>query len=259
MVRDVQVELVDDAPRPVIAVGNTYPDGHTIEPHTHRRGQLISGASGVLILGTPDGRWVMPPQRGMWIPPRTIHHVRMVGSVSVRSLYLEPEAAKVMPAICQVVGISTFMRSLMNEAVDLPATYDLSGRAGALMSLIQHELLCLPVLPLSLRFPSHGPLAERCRQFLRKPDAQETIDVWCAKLGLSRRSFTRLFRSETGMSFMGWRQQACLLAALPRLSLGESVTTVALDLGYDNPAAFTTMFKRILGAPPRTYLRQQDR
>jgi AraC-like DNA-binding protein len=37
---------------------------------------------------------------------------------------------------------------------------------------------------------------------------------------------------------------------------GEPVTTVALDLGYDNPAAFTSMFKRILGSSPRTYLRQ---
>ncbi len=257
MVRGIQVELVDDAPRPVIAVGNTYPDGHAIEPHTHRRGQLISGGSGVLILGTPNGKWVMPPQRGMWIPPQTVHYVRMVGSVSVRSLYLEPAAAKMMPAMCQVVGISSFMRSLMNEAVDLPPEYELSSRAGALMSLIQHELLRLPVLPLSLRFPSHGLLAERCRAFLRKPDAHETIESWCETLGLSRRSFTRLFRNETGMSFMMWRQQACLLAALPRLSLGEPVTSVALDLGYDNPAAFTTMFKRVLGAPPREYLRQQ--
>jgi YesN/AraC family two-component response regulator len=26
--------------------------------------------------------------------------------------------------------------------------------------------------------------------------------------------------------------------------------------GYDNPAVFTTMFKRLLGVPPRTYLLQ---
>jgi AraC-like DNA-binding protein len=47
-----------------------------------------------------------------------------------------------------------------------------------------------------------------------------------------------------------------LFAALPRLIGGESVTSVALALGYENPAAFTTMFKRLLGAPPRIYLKQ---
>ncbi|MAD40478.1 helix-turn-helix domain-containing protein, partial [Tistrella sp.] len=35
----------------------------------------------------------------------------------------------------------------------------------------------------------------------------------------------------------------------------ETVTNVALDLGYDSPSAFTAMFRRILGASPRDYLR----
>ena len=39
-----------------------------------------------------------------------------------------------------------------------------------------------------------------------------------------------------------------------RLVAGEPVTTVAIDLGYENPAAFTLMFRRAFGAPPLTYL-----
>jgi AraC-like DNA-binding protein len=99
-------------------------------------------------------------------------------------------------------------------------------------------------------------LIARCQSFLKKPDSHQTIDEWCDALGMSRRSFTRLFRKETGLSFMTWRQQACLVAALPRLVAGETVTSVAVDLGYDNPAAFTTMFKRVLGASPRAYFRE---
>ena len=49
--------------------------------------------------------------------------------------------------------------------------------------------------------------------------------------------------------------QACLFAALPRLAGGEAVTSVALDLGYENVAAFTTMFRRMLGKAPRNYLK----
>jgi AraC-like DNA-binding protein len=71
---------------------------------------------------------------------------------------------------------------------------------------------------------------------------------------MSRRAFTRAFRRETGLSLSAWRQQACLFAALPRLARGEPVTSVALDLGYDSLPAFTTMFRRILGAPPSRYL-----
>ncbi|WP_139150082.1 helix-turn-helix domain-containing protein, partial [Sphingobium yanoikuyae] len=50
-----------------------------------------------------------------------------------------------------------------------------------------------------------------------------------------------------------WRQQACLSAALPRLAAGEPITTIALDLGYDGPANFSTMFKRALGVSPSRY------
>jgi AraC-like DNA-binding protein len=148
------------------------------------------------------------------------------------------------------------MRSLMLEAVDLPVEYDPESRAGALMTLIQHELQQLPALPLALPMPAHPALATRCRAFLARPTPHEAIDDWARALSMSRRAFTRLFRQQTGTSFAAWRQQACLLAALPRLAAGERVTLVALDLGYDNPAAFTAMFKRSLGLSPRHYLRQ---
>lgn len=44
------------------------------------------------------------------------------------------------------------------------------------------------------------------------------------------------------------------LAALPRSMAGASVTRLEVDLGYHKPAAFTTMFKRPLGASPRMHL-----
>jgi AraC-like DNA-binding protein len=254
MALEIHIDNVDDTPRPVVAIGNDYLNGHRIAPHRHRRGQLISGATGLVVLSTAAGTWVMPPQRGMWIPPATEHHVRIVGAVSMQSLYLEPDAVAGMPSRCQVVGISPFMRSLMTEALRLPLEYELAGRSGAMMELIQHEMRQLPVLPLSLSFPAHGQLAALCRQFVEQPNIHETIDAWAKALGTSRRSFTRLFRRETGTSFVAWRQQACLLCAMPRLSAGEPVTTVALDLGYENPAAFTLMFRRAFGSPPLAYL-----
>ena len=60
-----------------------------------------------------------------------------------------------------------------------------------------------------------------------------------------------LFRS--GLTFGRWRAQARLLAALGRLAGGEKVTTVALDLGYDSPSAFTALFRRHFGVPPSRY------
>lgn len=246
-----------EVPRPVVALGVDYPDGNVIAAHYHNRDQLLYGSTGAVMVATPEGAWMMPPQRGMWIPAGTVHEVQMLGDVRMRSLYLEPGAVAGMPGRCQVVGISALMRGLLADAVTIPDVYDVDGRDGALMALILHEIRLLPPLPLSLPLPLDGALARRCRAFLADPTPHDTIDDWSDALGVSRRTFTRQFRRETGLSFVAWRQQACLMAALPRLAAGQPVTTVALDLGYDNPAAFTAMFRRMLGASPRAYFERR--
>lgn len=243
--------------RPVIALGRDYSDGHIVAPHHHRRDQLLYGATGVVLVATAQGAWVMPPERGMWIPAGIEHDVRIMGTVRMRSLYIEPGVIKPMSGHCQVLGITPLMRSLLAEAVTIPAEYEEQGRDGALMALIQHEVPLLPVLPLSLPLPAGRALARLCRAFLLEPTPHTTIEDWSAAIGVSRRTFTRMFRRETGLSFVAWRQQACVMAALPRLAAGHSVTAVAIDLGYDNPAAFTSMFKRILGTPPAAYIERQ--
>jgi AraC-like DNA-binding protein len=43
------------------------------------------------------------------------------------------------------------------------------------------------------------------------------------------------------------------LEALKRLGMKESVTTVAIELGYDSPSAFISMFKKALGKTPGQY------
>ncbi|MDR3512752.1 MAG: helix-turn-helix transcriptional regulator [Caulobacteraceae bacterium] len=253
MVRNVPPADYEGTPRPVVAIGNDFERGHVVAPHRHRRCQLLYSPAGALTVATEHGAWVVPPDHCLWLPAGVEHEVTALGPWRTRSLFLEPAATPGMPPRCQVLGVSALMRSLLAEAVDLPVEYALDSRAGLIMALLLQELARLPEQPLSLPLPTQPGLAQRCRWFLARPTAHETIDAWCAALAMSRRAFTRQFRRETGMSFSAWRQQACLLAALPRLAAGESVTAVAVDLGYDSPAAFTTMFKRALGAPPSRY------
>jgi AraC-like DNA-binding protein len=255
MVRNVIVDDYERVPRPVLAYGNDYPPAHEIAPHTHRRSQLLHATSGVMLVEAGQGAWVVPPERAVWIPAGTVHEVKTIGAVATRGLLVEKDAWPGMPATCQVVSVSPLMDALLREAVDMPPEYDEASRDGLIMALLMEETRRAPVLAFSLTFPRHPALAARCRAFLASPSPHETTDQWCEALGMSRRTFTRLFRAETGMSFGEWRQQACLFAALPRLAAGEPVTSLALDLGYESPAAFTSMFKRVLGEPPSRYLK----
>jgi len=253
--RDVHyIPAYDEVASAVIAIGNDYLADHVVQPHSHKRSQLIYGASGLMLVVTEHGAWIVPPEQAVWLPAGEVHSVHMtMGPVSTRSAFVWPDAVPGLPDHCQVLGISPLMRQLLLEAVDVPLEYDPGSRDGLLMALLQQEIPRLPTLPLSLPFPRDKRLARRCRKLLDQPTPHDSIDEWSAALGMSRRAFTRLFRHETGISFAAWRQQACLFAALPRLAAGEAVTVVAMDLGYDSPAAFTSMFRRALGAPPSRY------
>jgi fermentation-respiration switch protein FrsA (DUF1100 family) len=66
-------------------------------------------------------------------------------------------------------------------------------------------------------------------------------------------TLARSAEQEFGVPFSLWRRQARILAALPILAGGGSVTDAALTLGYASPSAFAGMFRRQVGAPPSAF------
>jgi AraC-like DNA-binding protein len=251
--REVALAESEELPRPLVAVGNDYPASHELDWHRHRRGQLLYAAKGALAVRTPQGAWVAPPERAVWIPGGVAHAVKMVGEVSTRSVLIEPAVWSSAGDRCLVVAVSALLRSLLVAACAVEPEYDLAGRDGMVMGLLVAELARAPQIPLAVPFPASPALAAKCHEFLAQPNPHDSIDAWSTELGMGRRAFTRAFRRETGTSFAQWRQQACLLVAIPRLAAGDPVTAVALDLGYESPAAFATMFKRVVGVAPSRY------
>ncbi|MER8807711.1 helix-turn-helix transcriptional regulator [Mesorhizobium australicum] len=248
-------QWLEQAVGPAVVLPTEYPDGYHVPHHHHSRSQLLHALVGVVLVTTRHGRWMVPPDHAMWIPAGIEHSVEMLGDVSMRSVYVMPKAIPGLPEGMRVVGVTDLMHSLIVESEKLPQGGELEGRGGLIMNLLLHEIPQLPERPLGLPFPSDPKLAALCRRFVAAPSPHATIDEWADTVGMSRRSFTRAFQRQTGLSLSTWRQQACLFAALPRLADGEPITRVALDLGYDSVPAFITMFKRMLGSSPRGYMR----
>jgi AraC-like DNA-binding protein len=247
------LDHLEDVPRPVAASSTHYPPSFELAEHRHRRAQFLYATTGVMAVVTPNGSWVSPPERAIWIPGGTPHSVRMVGAVQTHSVLIEPGLCVDRGQSCEVVGVSSLLRQLLVAASSLPGEYREEGREGLIMKLIVAEIDHAPLVRLAVPFPAHPALARRCQAFLAQPLVTATIDEWADAMAMNRRSFTRLFRRTTGMSFAEWRQQACFAAALTRLAAGEPVTTIALDLGYDSPGSFSTMFKRLGGVSPSRY------
>ena len=51
---------------PIVGLAKDLSAGTLVEPHRHRRGQLMYARSGVMVIETGEGSWVIPPQRAIW-------------------------------------------------------------------------------------------------------------------------------------------------------------------------------------------------
>lgn len=245
--------LIEGANDPILALRRTYRAEHRVPLHSHSRTQIWCAHEGVVVVSTTEGRWMIPPGHGLIIPAGLDHSAQTISQVEMQSIYIEKEALTMDgPRVVEITALAT---CLIAELVDEGSRSTTDHRKMLVRGLLLDEINRLPDRPLGLPFPGDPRLAALCRDFLKTPAARSEIDDWAMRLGISRRSFTRLFRAETGVSFATWRQQACLFAALPRLTAGDAVTTVALDVGYESIAAFTTMFRRMLGSSPRQYLK----
>lgn len=251
-----RIEHLETLSGPVIALPTEYVDGYFVPLHHHSRAQLLYASKGVAIVTTMAGRWMVPGEHAVWIPAGVKHSVEILGNVTMRSLYIAPDVVSDVPDYLHVVGMTELMRCLIVDATSVAELPQPGSRDELVIELILHDLPHLPERKFGLPFPADTRLANLCRAFLAHPTPHATIDDWAKKLAMSRRSFTRHFQRETGLSLSMWRQQACLFAALPRLADGEAVTTVALDLGYESVPAFTTMFRRVLGSSPRFYVKE---
>lgn len=249
-----RILMLENLDGPVIALPTKYPDGYFVPQHSHSRAQLLCASQGVVLVTTDAGRWMIPSDHAMWIPAGIKHSVEIIGDVLMRSIYIAVDAISGVPDHLHVVGLTDLMRCLIIDATSVDSIPEQGSRDALVIELILRDLHKLPQRPLGLPFPADVRLQNLCRQFVKVPSARATIDDWADRMAMSRRSFTRHFQRQTGVSLSVWRQQACLFAAVPRLAEGEAVTSIALDLGYDSVSAFTTMFRRMLGVSPKFYL-----
>jgi AraC-like DNA-binding protein len=177
----------------------------------------------------------------------------MYGSVKMHSLYVNESAAAGMPSTCVVLNVTPLLRELIVRAAALPAAYDEEGDDGLLMRLLMPEIRRLSRCALDLPLPESADLMQLCERILADFSTRRPCGLDAEDMQISTRTLYRRFLRETGITFARWKQQARLLESIRCLAAGMPVTTVAIDLGYESPSAFSTMFRRALGIAPRAF------
>ncbi|MEM0674962.1 helix-turn-helix transcriptional regulator [Dickeya oryzae] len=246
---------VDSIPRPVVSLSaSMVSKGWEQEKHQHRKAQLIYSVRGVLNCEVEDGVWIVPPHCAVWIPGNLPHSARGSGDTECYCLFVEPEAAPALPKICCTISVGPLLRELLLKVAGFPQLYLTDGPEGRLIATLLDELSAAPVEDLHLPMPRDRRLRRLAEMLLADPTDKSSLGEWANRIGMSERSMSRLLVHEIGMSFGRWRRQLHVILSLQRLSRGESVQTVALELGYENASGFVTMFRKAVGKPPARYL-----
>lgn len=244
-----------DPALPILGLHDLILTDFEFDFHSHPRGQLAYAASGVIKVYTDTGSWIVPPSQAVWIPGDMRHSVNPEVTSEIRHLFIDPSCLHRLPDQCSVVEVSPLLRELILRVADFGDDYPPGGPASRICAVILDELQALEPSRLHLPLSSDRRLQRVMQGMIDHPGADTGLEHWAARVGASERTLRRLFTRETGMTFQQWRRQLLLHEAVDRLGKGESVMSVALELGYNSPSAFVAMFRKALGKSPKQYFR----
>lgn len=247
--RSTDPEDYQNLPQAVGAMSKVFADGYVIPLHQHQRDQLLFGISGIMRLRTKREAWIVPRDSAVYIPAGTRHSVSMHGNVDMRTLYIDTKAADRPDALC-VVAVSNLLRELIMALSEEPMAYEPESRGALIARLIDLEIGHARELSLSVPLPTDARLQRLCAELLADPSDRRTLDAWSEVAGASTRTLARLFESDLGMSFNSWRQRIRFHNALEALSRGEPISRIARQHGYQSASAFSSAFRKVMGAPP---------
>ncbi|CAK7021428.1 MAG: HTH-type transcriptional regulator NimR [Kerstersia gyiorum] len=255
----VAAQMADAPAGPLLVAGAQHAGvGRATPWHRHARGQLLGATQGLLALETGQGKWVVPANGAIWIPPGMPHGLQSHGPFAGWSVYVRPDACLGLPAQVGMFRASGLLREAILRAAQwsLPAGPEsvLDAVQQRLAAVILDEMAGLPAAPLGLPMPQQAPLLNIARALLAQPGDERSMAQWAQWAGIAPRSLTRHFTRETGYSFAAWRQRLRLLCALEMLAAGRGVTAIASELGYASTSTFIAVFKRSFGTTPGRYL-----
>ncbi|QGY04176.1 AraC family transcriptional regulator [Methylobacterium mesophilicum SR1.6/6] len=236
-----------DVPRAVAVMPKSYAAGMVLDRHFHPRAQLLYATAGLMMASAEDGTWVVPEGHALWIPPRLPHAVATHGAVAMCSAYLDPIAVADFPESCRVIAVSSLLAAALIALAEEPVLYDQDGRGGHLAALVLDEIGRAPATPLALPLPRDPRLRRVCFGLIEDPASEADLDAWADRAGASRRTLTRGFRTETGLSFGDWRARARVIRALALAAEGRSPRAVAEAVGYRSAQALRLTVTRVLG------------
>jgi AraC-like DNA-binding protein len=234
-------------------IPETQNEARATSSHRHARGQLMGALSGLVSVGLDKQHWVVPAIHAIWIPPHCVHSLRSHGPFSGWIVFIAESRCASLPREPRAIRTPPLLREAVRRAATWPGV-ELDQAQTHIAEVIISELAASKEESLGLPRPEDPRLVRITEVLASDLSDNRRLEQWAAWAGIAPRTLMRHFVAETGLTFAQWRQQARLLRALELVADGLPVTTIALELGYDNVSAFIDMFRRTSGTTPGRYV-----
>jgi AraC-like DNA-binding protein len=242
-------------------VARDYRRGIRLGAHMHREAQLVYAAKGTMQVTTPKGRWLVPPDRAVWVPARLEHSIDVLADIQMRTLYFDLTwlAREQRSASLDAEFVVKVSRLLHESILALFDGRDDPGRTDLLIRLAMLELHQAEDATTFIPLPHEARCRRAAELVLADPTETHDIADLARDVGTSARTLSRLFSAETQLSFKSWRQRARIASAIERLAMhpGLSVKQLAADLGYASFPAFSHAFRQVTGKTPTEFAEEK--
>jgi len=230
----------------------THPPGVIALPTESGWDQLVYSDVGLFTAQTESRAWIVPAHRALCVPDGSRLRIVTSRRTPIRCLYTSTDLGLFLGGV-RAVSLNPLTHELIRHAVE-SAPMNLVGQAdAAVITLLADQLARLPDVPLQLPLPIDRSARAVATAIMSQPATSLSDQLRAADA--SRRTLERRFTAETRMSLGRWRRRACILAAVSMLSDGDSVSSVALRVGYASPSSFIAAFRAELDTSPLDFMR----
>lgn len=211
--------------------------------HSHPTHELLWNRKGISSVSVGQRTWTVTPALGAWMPAGVLHsgkaragsicNMNHFGVRSVQPLAAEPVAVVITPLL-----------GLLLERLADPG---LSPKSRTVTEAAALDNLLPAAGQLSIHVPQAEVLQPIVRNMLSSPKPAPSLQQWAAQLGVSGRTISRAFQTETGLGYAKWVAAVHAQQAMELVARGGELQEIAQELGFSSQSALGAAFRRSTG------------
>lgn len=226
--------------------------------HAHRAHQLLYVSTGLLQVEVEGhGRTPLPPRRAALVTGGARHRVTVRAAASLRTVYFGVDFAPPPEPSLAVFPVTPVLREMVLHAQRWAPEHTPSELSRSFFETLWRLAREASEGAWTLRRPDpRHPVAAAAVAHLCR-DLRASLRETAAAAHSSPRTLQRVLDRELGASFLALRGQLRIVEAVERLVDPHlSLSTLAHELGYATPSAFSSAFRAAVGEPPSRYARR---